>query len=155
MKNFNILHLIFFTLLGFLSNAQTNFQIEPTDEVQASFKKNFPGQSPTWTKNFDGIIDDQFRYEGKFRFNDSDAFAIYNKSGKLLVYAYTIPVSQTPTKALSYIRNNYPKYKVNQVLNVKSIENGNTYEVGILGVGKFYYLVFDSEGEFKQTLNKS
>lgn len=130
--------------------------ITPPEKVRFTFEKEYPGKVPVWSIDYVGDDNDEIRYEAKFNATaTSKALAVYDNLGVLKAYELQIPLSQLPTKAQAYLKNNYSAQAIREIAVVVDYKNKTTYEVGIEKDNNFYDVVFDKNGGFDVIIQKN
>jgi hypothetical protein len=141
---FTFLALIFYGTL-FLS-AQT---VQPTDlplAVQSNFKARFPDASKIkWTKEKD-------IYAAEFVNKEMNTEAEFTEKGEWKKTSWEIPVEFTPLSITTYVKTNYPKYKIKDVdLEEAYPSIDKLYAVEIAKKKELITLYFKVSGEFVKT----
>lgn len=152
MKKLSLI-IVLFTCL-FMSNIYAQANIVIPNIVRESFKKDFPKETPTWTKDFGGDDLDEIRYEAKFKTNTTEGLAVYDNLGNLKAYEVLIQEKDIPLNAIHYLKSKYANITISEASKVKNDKNETTYEVGIIRAGKFYDAVFDHNGDFLEIIQK-
>lgn len=147
--------LILFCSVRMVGQETSKEKIVPPLIVKIAFEKEFPKETPTWTKDFGGEDLDQIRYEAKFKNGTSEGLAVYDNLGNLKAYEVLIQKEDIPANAVSYLNSNYKNFTIRESSKVKNDKNETTYEVGILRDGKFYDHIFDRDGNFLEIIQKN
>lgn len=127
----------------FLLTAQT---VQPADlplAVQSNFKARFPEASKIkWTKEKD-------IYEAEFVNKEMNTEAEYTEKGEWKKTCWEIPVEYTPLSITTYVKTNYPNYKIKDVDMEEAYPSAEKlYAVEIGKKKELITLYFKVSGEF-------
>lgn len=147
--------LILFFSLKMVAQEKTVEKIAPSKVVKTAFERDFPNIIAEWTENFGGDDLDHIRYNANFKFNNTEALAVYDYLGNLKVYEIQIQTKDIPSNVMSYLKREYKNLTINEASKVRNDKNEVTYEVGIIRDGKFYDVVFDQNGDFLEVIQKN
>lgn len=140
---------------GWMVSAQNPVkETVPPAEVSAAFEKEFPKAKPVWASEFTGDDSDEVRYEATFTRNSLRNLAAYDKLGNLKAVETEISMNQLPGNAFHYLRSNTYEKNIVELAKVTDNSKNTTYEIGIKKEGKFFDLVFDSNGNFVKRVEK-
>ncbi|MFH6942936.1 PepSY-like domain-containing protein [Flavobacterium sp. FlaQc-50] len=154
----NVLLLLIFLGSGYL-RAQEGIMMKevvtPPEVVRFAFERQYPNKTAVWAMEYVGDDNDEIRYEAKFNLTTkTKALAVYDNLGNLKATETQIPLSQLPSKAQAYLKQNYPAKAIREIAIVVDDKNKTTYEVGIEKKTKFYDVVFDKNGGFDVIIQK-
>lgn len=153
MKNVLSIFCVLCGLVTFGQNQPKIKEIVPPAEVSAAFEKEFPRMKPVWSQEFTGQDEDEIRYEANFS-DIVNKMVVYDKLGNLKAVEISIQINELPTNAIHYLRSNTYEKSITEIVKVTDNIKITTYEAGINKDGKFFDLVFDSQGNFIQMAEK-
>ena len=126
--------------LGISAQKQSKKMLVPTN-VKAAFEKDYPKVKAKWgMENAD--------FEAEFSLNGKDASAVYDKNGHKKAFEIDIKMSEIPTKALDYLKQNYPNNKISESAKITDDKNIVTFEAEIQKNKKSFDVLFDANGKF-------
>ena len=110
--------------------------------VKTAFQKDYPGiTTVTWDE-------EDADYEAGFKKDGIDMSAVYDKTGHRKTVEAGIKSTQLPQAAMDYFNKNYNGYKLAEAAKIVTDKNVITYEIEVGKGGKFWDLIFDSNGKF-------
>lgn len=141
--------------ISFYGQATTqNQKYVPPVEARMAFEKEFPKSTPEWRLEYGGDDDDEQLFVADFVMQGDKVSAYYNLRGEMQVLEHAITSNQVPKSIKSYLKKNYPTYKIVEAVKVRDSKKAYTYEIGLQSDSKFYDAVFDDGGDFLQMVEK-
>lgn len=108
--------------------------------VKASFNKQYPGVTAKWEK-------ENSAYEVNFEENGKNMSAVYNADGTLAESEVSVPESDLPAAAKSYLAKNFAGKKIKEVAKITKADGSVNYEAEVGGADQ----IFDQNGNFLKT----
>lgn len=150
-----ILSALLLASISFYGQADTKSQkYVPPIEARIAFEKEFPKSVPEWRNEYGDGDDDEELFVAEFTMQGAKVSAYYNLRGEMQVLKHGIAPNQLPLATISYLKKNYPTYKIAEAVKVRNDKNEYTYEVGLENSSRFYDAVFDGAGDFLQLVEK-
>lgn len=150
-----ILSALLLASISFYGQADTkNQKYVPPVEARLAFEKEFPKSTSEWRLEYGGDDDDEQLYVADFTMQGTKVSAYYNLRGEMQVLEHAVTSSQIPAAIKSYLKKNYPNYKIVEAVKVRDSKMAYTYEIGLQNDSKFYDAVFDDGGDFLQMVEK-
>ena len=134
--------LVLFALAAFFiqANAQETktVQIQVPAVISTSFSTSYPSvEHPVWKKYGTNYI-------VYYTASNSDAYVLYDPSGKVIETGEGVAVTAYPAPVTTYVKTKYKDEHIEKVYKVKDV-NGKTIWKGKV---KNDYLIFDENGNY-------
>lgn len=153
MKNTFLATLLLITA-SFYGQTDKKQPYSPPDEARFAFEKEFPKTNAVWRSEFAGDDGNEELYVADFTVQGTRVSAYYNLRGELQVLEHAVKPNKLPQTIQSYLKKNYPTYKIVEAARIRKTPNYYTYEVGLTSDSKFYDAVFSDAGDFLQMVEK-